>query len=323
VVQAARPRFPGHQQPKVPLWGYEDESLPEVMAKKIAAAADHGIDAFLFDWYWNDQGPFLQDALERGLFGAPNNQRLRFGIMWANHQPVTRQTFEQAVDHVIATYFTHPSYWSVGGKPYFSIYEMHTLIAGLGGVEQTRSALNYLRDQTRAAGLPGVHLNAVEWGLQSLPEEFRADRNAFVESMGIDSVTSYVWIHNNVTPAFPVSDYAEVAHRAYDFWRRFGTEFKVPYHPNVTMGWDCWPRAAANTPLEPGDYPRLPVITGGSPARFCEALEAAMQFLAAREPSQRVITINAWNEWTEGSYLEPDTVNGMGYLEAIRDVFGA
>src|SRR5262245_42785596 len=59
LVKAAKPRFAGHDQPKVPLWDYTDESDPKVMAKKIAAAADNGVDAFIFDWYYYDDGPFL------------------------------------------------------------------------------------------------------------------------------------------------------------------------------------------------------------------------------------------------------------------------
>ena len=57
LVKAAKPRFAGHQQPKVPAWGYTDESDPKEMAQKIDAAADHGIDAFIFDWYYYDDGP--------------------------------------------------------------------------------------------------------------------------------------------------------------------------------------------------------------------------------------------------------------------------
>src|SRR5258708_103254 len=68
VVRATTPRFAGHQQPKVPAWGYEDESLPDVMAKKIGAAADHGVDAFIFDWDWyDDMGPLLHDALDQAF----------------------------------------------------------------------------------------------------------------------------------------------------------------------------------------------------------------------------------------------------------------
>ena len=52
MVQAALPRFPGHYEPNVPLWGYQADNDPSVMAQKIDAAADHGIDHFLFDWYW-------------------------------------------------------------------------------------------------------------------------------------------------------------------------------------------------------------------------------------------------------------------------------
>src|ERR1041385_4237660 len=84
LVKAAKPRFTGHQQPKVPLWGYGDESDPKVMAQKIAAAADHGIDAFIFDWYYSNEGPSLESALARGFLGAANNTRLKFALMWAN-----------------------------------------------------------------------------------------------------------------------------------------------------------------------------------------------------------------------------------------------
>src|SRR5271163_1006445 len=72
LVQAATPRFVGHNQPKTPLWGFEDESNPKVFAKKIDAAANARLDAFIFDWYWYDDGPFLQGALEGGYLRAQN-----------------------------------------------------------------------------------------------------------------------------------------------------------------------------------------------------------------------------------------------------------
>ena len=56
-LKAAKTRFEGHQQPKVPLWGYEDEADPKVMAKKIDIASSHGIDIFLYDWYYKNDGP--------------------------------------------------------------------------------------------------------------------------------------------------------------------------------------------------------------------------------------------------------------------------
>jgi len=65
LVRTARPRFSGHNQPKVPLWGYQDESDPKVFEQKIRAAADHAISAFIFDWYWYNDGPFLERALSR------------------------------------------------------------------------------------------------------------------------------------------------------------------------------------------------------------------------------------------------------------------
>jgi hypothetical protein len=329
AVQNAVPRFPGHKQPKVPLWGYEDESDPAVMEKKIAAAADHGVDAFLFDWYWWENGPSLEAALEKGYFGAANRDRVQFAIMWANHRPVSRQTFDQAVDHIVNDYFPLPSYWKVEGRPYFSIYELHTLIAGLEtggagstGVDETLRAIDSLREKTLKAGFPGLHFNGVEWGLRNLPDASFEAQNWMIDHLGIDSVTDYVWVHHAETPGFPENDYLEVAGKAYADWDRFSSGYRVPYHPNVTMGWDSWPRVPVEKPFEPGAYPATPLITANPPAAFRTALEQARRWLERPEISQKILTVNAWNEWTEGSYLEPDTEYGLGYLEAIRDVFG-
>ncbi|WP_433983432.1 glycoside hydrolase family 99-like domain-containing protein [Tunturiibacter empetritectus] len=76
LVKDARPRFAGHKQPKVPLWGYGDESDPKVFEQKIRAAAHASISAFIFDWYWYNDGPFLQGALEGVIYARPTAQRL-------------------------------------------------------------------------------------------------------------------------------------------------------------------------------------------------------------------------------------------------------
>jgi len=321
TVQQATPRFPGHQQPKVPLWGYEDESDPGVMEKKITAAAEHGVNAWIFDWYWWENGPSLEACLEKGFFGAVNNQRVKFGIMWANHRPVSRQVFDQAIDHVIRSYFPHPSIWKIDGGQYFSIYEIQTLIAGLGGVEETRQALNNFREKASKAGFPKIHLNVVEWGLRNLPEQGLENQSQLIQSLGFDSVTDYVWVHHVDLPHFPENQFSEIAEKAYTDWDRFSTAYPIPYHPNVTMGWDSWPRVPADRSFEPGAYPATPMITSNPPEEFRKSLERARQWLERDEVTQKILTINAWNEWTEGSYLEPDVVNGLGYLEAIRDVF--
>ena len=54
-----------------------------------------------------------------------------------------------------------------------------------------------------------------------------------------------------------------------------------------------------------------------------QALEKVKARVDQRSPKHKIVSINAWNEWTESSYLEPDTVYGMGYLDAIKDVFGS
>jgi hypothetical protein len=341
LLKAAKPRFPGHQQPKVPLWGYGDESDPKVMAQKIDAAADHGIDAFIFCWYRYDDGPFLERPINEGFMKAPNNNRMKFALMWANHDwidlhpykrgtpeklmfpgTVTPENFEKIGDLLLKDYFSHPSYWRIDGKPYFSFYDLSALLKGFGSVEATRAALDKFRAKAVAAGMPGLHLNAVVWGQPILPaEKVPADPVKLVKDLGFDSVTSYVWIHHYSLPQLQ-TDYNQARDGYFRYWDGAKDKFGVPYFPNVTMGWDPSPRTAQEDEYGNFRYPFMNTIGGNTPARFKEALELTKQRLLANPNGPRIMNINCWNEWTEGSYLEPDTQNGMGYLEAVRDVFG-
>jgi len=341
LVRAATPRFPGHHQPKVPLWGYQDESDPTVFENKIAVAHAHSLDALIFDWYWYKDGPFLNRPLERGFLGASNNKDLKFALMWANHDwhdvhpaklsgdaplqfvgGVSLETFNEMSVRLLQL-FQHPSHLTIDGAPYFSIYELSRFIEGLGGVQPARAALRQLRSKARAIGLPGVHINAVTAGIRVLPGE-RGDGNVAgqLEQLEIDSITSYVWVHhaglgNNFT-----ADYADIR-RKYEAYRDgVASDLKRVYFPNATIGWDATPRTCQTDNFRIAAYPFAPVLVNNTPRAFEEALQSAKKFALERLPAgRRLITINSWNEWTEGSYLEPDTEHGTAFLEAIHHVF--
>ena len=340
LVKAARPRFNGEHQPNVPLWGYGDESDSKVMAMKINAAADNGINVFIFDWYYYNDGPFLEGCLDDGFLKATNVNRIKFALMWANHDwielhpyklgtpqkvlypgTVTPEHFDEICDYIIHHYFTNPSYWRIDGKPYFSFYEVNKLLENFGSVEDTRAALDRFRARAVAAGLPGIHLNAVIWGQPILPnEKTPVDPVKLVKELGFDSVTDYVWVHHVALPD-QQTDYNFVRDRYFDYWRQIENKFGVPYFPNVSMGWDPSPRCNQNDKFGNFGYPFTNTIKDNTPERLRQALEITRQRLLTNTTEPKVVTLNSWNEWTEGSYLEPDDVHGMAYLEAIKSVF--
>jgi len=343
LVRHATPRFAGHRQPRVPLWGYQDEADPQVFAQKIEAAADHGLDYFIFDWYWYDDGPFLNRCLDQGYLKAANNERVKFCLMWANcdypdimpvklhmavhpYYPypgkVTDRTVEQMTDHLLERYFTHPSYFKIDGCPYFSIYELFTFIEGLGSVTAAQAALRRFRQKARAAGFPDLHLNAVIWGIrapQTNPEI--TDVKGLLAALELDSITSYVWIHHTDMPTFPVTPYATVLQEMRSFWLQAEMQYGLAYYPNVTMGWDSSPRTVQSDIFTRASYPFIPTLGDNTPEAFQQALTDVKAFLDNTRSKHKILNINAWNEWTEGSYLEPDTVYGLAYLEAIQTVF--
>ena len=348
LVKAARPRYEGHRQPIVPAWGHFDESDPAWAAREIDLAADHGITSFLFDWYWYEDGPFLMDAIDDGFLKAPNRNRLRFALMWANHDwvnihpanfhnrpellasgKISPRAFDEMTDRIVSRYFAQPNHLTVGGAPYFCIYELASFVAAAGGLDEARALLDRFRDKAVRAGFPDIHLNATIWGVRILPAEKRIENPMeALDYLGFSSVTTYAWVHhyNPDKAGFPRGAYDEAAEANYEAWERYHAETDLPYHPNVSMGWDPSPRTVATDRFEPRGYPWMSTLSSNTPEAFERALRRARQFVdrpdvARKSGGNKIITLNAWNEWTEGSYLLPDTVTGTAYLEAIRNVF--
>ena len=339
LMKHAGPRFPGHMQPKIPAWGYEDEADPAVMARKIDAAADHGFDAFIFDWYWYE-GPFLERALNEGFLGAPNRGRMKFALMWANHDwknfhpgnrdtanykitfPWTtrRDTIPYVWDYLIEHYLTQPNYWKINGKPYFSIYAISRFIAQMGGVEDAAEVLADFRARAKAAGLPGLHLNAV--GLDMLDRSPQsAARHDQVIKAGFDSCTSYncVCLSEKWMQEFPRVDFQEMADDYIEVAKKTMQALPFPFYPVITTGWDPSPRTIQSEVYDPTPcYPWMAVMES-SPEKLADATRKTAELLMTRPADERIMFFNAWNEWTEGSYLEPDNFYGMKLLEAVRD----
>lgn len=351
VVKAAKSRFKGHEQPKVPTWGYFNEADPKWAAKEIDLAADNGIDCFIYDWYWySNTGRYLHEGLEEGFLKAPNRNRLKFALMWANHdwlniQPATfdnarvkltegevsMELWDTISTYIVEKYFKEPNYWKIDGKPYFSIYEIITFINGLGGMEEAKKAIQLLDEKTKKAGFRGVHLNVMSWMVNN--HQVRsitgpaapAGPGEMLHGLNTESVSTYCYIHHfggfskNDFPTVPVGKVFE-ATKAY--WKQFTADYPdVLYTPNVSMGWDASPRCMQSDVFEWRDYPWTPVFTGNTPASFKMQLQEAKKFLDDYNPKHKILVINSWNEWTEGSYLLPEKKYGTAYLNAIREVF--
>lgn len=318
-----------------PIWGYENEADPGVMERQIACAAEYGVNVFIYDWYWFDGRPFLDQCLNNGYLKAKNNDRVKFYLMWANHDVnymwdkrinhinsmiwhgwVRRPDFDEICDRAIAQYFTHPSYYKIDGKPVFLIYDVENLIRGLGGIEATAQALDAFRKKVTDAGFPGLELQLCAWSenavnLSGVDSEHSGSTLDAVKLLHIDSITNYQFAH---LISHPKGDYTELFRTVRQQWERYDREYDVPYYPHISVGWD--------NNLRCYDLKR-DFITNNTPECFGKALQAAKDYLDAHPERTPLVTINSWNEWTEGSYLEPDTVNGYGYLEEIRRVFAA
>lgn len=326
-------KFPEHNWPRKPLWGYVNEADPYVMEMEIEAAVDHGVNVFIYDWYWYDGRPFLENCLNDGFLKAKNRDKMKFYLMWANHDvnhtwdirlswdqedviwkgAVGRADFEKICHGVIEKYFKQPNYYLINGEPVFQIYELGNLISGLGGIKETKDALDWFREETVKAGFPGLHLQLTVYGntknLSGVDSSEKEISEDIGKRLGFSSISHYQFVH------FVDIDreYGEILKDVQKEWENLEEKWELPYFPHISVGWDNNPRFIGM---------REGIVKNNTPEEVKKGFAMAKEYVDAHPGRMPLVTINSWNEWTETSYLEPDDLYGYGYLEAVKEVFG-
>ncbi len=315
-VSKARPNFVGHYQPRLPgELGFYDLRVEEVMARQAELAKTYGIHGFCFYYYWFAGQRLLEMPVERLLAkGVPD---IPYCLCWANENWTRRwdgndreilmgQRHDDADDAAVIRdlmrHFRHPNYIRVDGRPFLAVYRPSLF-------PDMRRTVQTWRRLCREEGIGEIYLTLVESfeadGGRIDPRTL--DMDASVEFPAHTPLTEIAPPGPVLRPEFRghVRDYRELvfktAAQALPAWTRFR---------GVLPGWD-------NTARRQNDgY----MLTNASPGAYQAWLEDVLQ--QTREQNfgdERMVFVNAWNEWGEGAYLEPDRRYGRSYLEATRN----
>lgn len=319
-VSKARPNYVGHYQPRLPAdLGYYDLRLSEVMEKQANLARRYGIGGFCFYYYWFAGHRLLERPLEQMLeTGRPD---FPFCLCWANENWTRRWDGQEneilmaqkhsddddlAVIRDLARFFRSSNYIRVSGKPLILVYRI-TLFPDFA-----RTARIW-REECQRLGIGDIYIAQVEsFELAASgknPNDMGCD--AAVEFPPQGMATPVDLDAPLLNPDFKgtVADYRDIA-------VRYATRDLPAYKRfmGVMPGWDNTPRRQDNS------YSFMEATPGAFQAWMEEAVRRTKQQFSGDE---RLIFINAWNEWAEGAYLEPDRRFGHTFLEAHRNAMDA
>ncbi|MFO1413386.1 MAG: glycoside hydrolase family 99-like domain-containing protein [Burkholderiales bacterium] len=316
-VAKSRPVFPGHRQPNIPAdLGFYDLRRPEVRAAQAALARHYGIHGFCYYYYWFGGTRLLHEPLDDILaLGEPD---FPFCLCWANenwtrrwdgldsevliaqkHSPEDDLAFIAS----LLPAFRDPRYIRVNGRPLLMVYRPSLLPDAPATVARWR---RFCEEN----GVPAPYLVMTQsfYHLNSTgPQAFGFD--AAVEfpphSLAIEVPTQPRGIGGERFDG-RVYDYRATAE---NFLRREMPPYKL--FRSVMPRWDNTPRRGAS-----GN-----VFLNSTPDAFGHWLGKAADYTRRFSfGEERLLFINAWNEWAEGNYLEPDLQFGHAYLEAVREV---
>jgi hypothetical protein len=311
-VRRAKPLFEGHDQPRVPTGlGYYDLSEVETLRRQVELARAADIDAFCIYFYWFDGRRLLERPLE--LYRTSGID-FPYCLCWANEAWTRRWDGKDAdvlmpqsygVDFArdvfadLVLHFKQPNYLMMDGRPILVVHRADQ-------IPDVRPTTDVWRRLAREHGLPGIYLIAAETKPGSDPRYWGFDALAEFPPVGSNTLGSALaGPRRQLVRSFRgrLLSYERLSQR---FISRQQPVFEL--HRGVTPGWDNTPRRGN----------RATIYVGSSPRAYARWLAAARSDEARRRGNRGLVFVNAWNEWAEGAYLEPDQSFGSAYLEATR-----
>jgi glycosyltransferase involved in cell wall biosynthesis len=308
-VTRAVPQFVGHYQPRLPgELGFYDLRFPEIQQRQIELAKQYGIHGFCFHFYWFNGKRLLEKPLEQFL--STPGMDFPFCINWANEN-WTRQWDGRDKEILIAqryapeddlTFITYVSkylkdkrYIRINSKPLLIVYRPALL-------PDPRQTAERWRAWCRQNGIGEIYL-ALTHSFEHLdPRQIGFD--AAIEfapnTFPLREITARFHLANDNYQG-RILDYEEALYLARKYKNPPYTKFR-----GICPGWD-------NEARRPG---RGMILANSSPEAYKQWLEILCDFTRWHfDPQERLIFINAWNEWAEGAYLEPDRKYGYAYLQ--------
>jgi lipopolysaccharide biosynthesis protein len=316
-ITRAKPLFRGHRQPRLPSdLGFYDLRLPEAREAQAALARSYGLAAFCYYYYWFNGRRLLERPLDEVL--ASGKPDFPFMICWAN-EPWTRnwdglssdvllqQTYELGwtarLAREIGPLLRDQRYFCLEGKPMLLIYR-------IGHIPEAAVAMREFRGALLREGISEVHL-AAAWVWFPDDGELPADPSV----LGLDAYFEFPPHLVPVQPLRPLPfglpegflrdlhDYNRTVTAALG---KLNEPVRGRRHRAVMAGFDNTARKGTSGH----------VYHGATPTNFRRWLRGTVLH-ERHEVGERVVFINAWNEWAEGTSIEPDRDFGCGWLEAV------
>jgi hypothetical protein len=308
-------RFPGHYQPRIPRdLGFYDLSSLSTLRAQAELAKGAGIQAFAYYYYWFNGKRVLEKPLNMLL---ESDLEMPFMILWANenwtrtwdgseHEVLLKQDYrredEDALLKDLSRHFLDARYVRVAGRPLFCIYNPDSIPEPVTTIGRWRKILG-----SRCAIEPLIFM-AQTFGARD-PREFGCD--GALEFPPHKTAEKLV---GRLTPDAYSPGYSSQI-LAYDDFVDTSLNEVTPEYPLIKTAVPSWD----NESRRPN---RSLTLEGLSPAKY----QAWLRSLLLRAIDKTIlgtpiVAINAWNEWAEAAYLEPDVYYGASYLNATARAY--